>query len=114
MAPSTARDVVLVPFPFSDLSQSKLRPAVVLAAAGRDDYVLCQVTSNPYADLLAVELTRASFASGSLQRTSYARPGKLFTAHESLIRAQIGTLSLPDFRTIVERVIQLLQSGISS
>jgi hypothetical protein len=31
--------VILVPFPFSDLSQSKLRPAVVLADAGRGDRV---------------------------------------------------------------------------
>ena len=42
--------VVLVHFPFSDLSQTKLRPAVVLAGAGRGDWILCQVTSNPYGD----------------------------------------------------------------
>jgi mRNA interferase MazF len=42
--------VVLVRFPFSDLSWSKLRPAVVLAHAGGVDWVLCQVTSNPYGD----------------------------------------------------------------
>ena len=42
--------VVLVRFPFSDLSASKLRPAVVLATLGRDDSVLAQVTSNPYSD----------------------------------------------------------------
>lgn len=109
MASPAAGGVVLVPFPFSDLSQSKLRPAVVLAAAGRDDYILCQVTSNAYADALAVELTQSSFATGSLQRTSYARPGKLFTAHASLIRAQVGTLTRPVFRTIVGRVVQLIQ-----
>lgn len=40
--------VVLVPFPFSNLSQSKLRPAVCLADAGRRDWVLCQITSNRY------------------------------------------------------------------
>jgi len=40
--------VVLVPFPFSDLSRTKMRPAVVLADAGRDDWILCQVTSNPW------------------------------------------------------------------
>jgi len=39
--------VILVPFPFSDSSQSKLRPAVVLADAGRGDWVPCQVTGNP-------------------------------------------------------------------
>jgi len=114
VAPPTAGGVVLVPFPFSDLTQSKLRPAVVLAAAGRDDYILCQVTSNPYADPLAVELTQASFASGSLQRTSYARPGKLFTAHASLIRAQVGTLKASAFGAVVERIIQLLRPSTSS
>lgn len=69
--------VVLVPFPFSDLSQSKLRPAVVLAGAGKDDFVLCQITSKAYADARAVELTNASFAKGSLRVVSYARPAKL-------------------------------------
>ena len=34
--------VILVPFPFSDLSQTKLRPAVVLAAVGKNDWILCQ------------------------------------------------------------------------
>ncbi len=45
VAPSVGA-VVLVPFPFSDLSASKLRPAIVLDEAGRGDWVLCQVTSN--------------------------------------------------------------------
>jgi mRNA interferase MazF len=69
-----------VPFPFSDLSQAKLRPAIALADAGRDDWILCQVTSNPYGDSRAVRLTVSSFDSGSLRADSYARPGKLFTA----------------------------------
>ncbi len=46
--------VILVRFPFSDLSQSKLRPAVVLADCGRDDWLLCQITSNPYSDPRAI------------------------------------------------------------
>jgi mRNA interferase MazF len=77
----TAGSVVLVPFPFSDLSQAKLRPAVALANSGRGDWILCQITSNPYADARAIEITDASFDSGSLFVTSYARPGKLFTAN---------------------------------
>ena len=58
VAPS-AGEVVLVPFPFSDLSQSKLRPAVCLADAGRGDWVLCQITSSPYGDPWAVPLGRS-------------------------------------------------------
>jgi mRNA interferase MazF len=54
-APSKG-SVVLVPFPFSDLSQAKYRPAVVLAAAGKGDWVLCQVTSNAYGDEKAIRI----------------------------------------------------------
>lgn len=109
MESSAAGAVVLVPFPFSDLSQAKLRPAVVLAHAGREDYILCQVTSNPYADPEAVELTDTSFAAGSLRRTSYARPGKLFTAHATLLRAQVGSLHHEALNAIIQRIIALLQ-----
>jgi mRNA interferase MazF len=56
MVTPAAGKVILVPFPFSDLSQSKLRPAVVLAGVGRGDWILCQVTSNPYGDPLAIPL----------------------------------------------------------
>jgi mRNA interferase MazF len=74
VAPS-AGEVVLVPFPFTDLSQSKLRPAVCLADAGRGDWVLCQVTSNPYGDPLAVSLDAADFTTGGLLVKSQAEEG---------------------------------------
>ena len=92
VAPS-AGEVVLVPFPFSDLSQSKVRPAVVLADAGRGDWVLCQVTSSPYGDPAAVALDAADFASGGLLVASFARPGKLFTAHAGLLVRSIDVLT---------------------
>lgn len=62
MVTPSAGAVVLLPFPFSDLSRSKLRPAVILADAGRDDWILCQITSNPYGDTkeLSPSPTRAS------------------------------------------------------
>lgn len=101
--------VVLVPFPFSDLSRAKLRPAIVLADAGRGDFVLCQVTSNPYGDPRAIELAPENFASGSLDRVSYARPGKLFTASDSLVVRQVGTLSTEALDRIRVRVEELFR-----
>ena len=74
MVPPAASAVVLVRFPFSDLSQTKLRPAVVLADAGRGDWILCEVTSKPYGDGRAIKLEDANFTSGSVRVTSYARP----------------------------------------
>jgi mRNA interferase MazF len=111
VAPSAAT-VVLVPFPFSDLSQSKLRPAVTLAAAGRGEWILCQITSNPYGDPRAIPLTQSSFATGSLRMDSYARPGKLFTASHSLIVSEVGTLRSAPFVEIVEAAVALLHSGL--
>ena len=81
MVAPAAGKVVLVPFPFSDSSQSKLHPAVVLADAGRQDWILYQVTSKPYGDSRAILLNNSGFESGSLRVESYVRPGKLFTAY---------------------------------
>ena len=99
---------MLVRFPFSDLSQSKLRPAIVLADAGRGDWILCQVTSKSYADSEAVELTKESFESGSLQITSYARPGKLFTSNVELMAQEMGKLKASDLNQIVNALVKMV------
>lgn len=109
MVTPTEGAVVLIPFPFSDLSQTKLRPALVLAAAGRGDWLLCQITSNPYGDANAIELRDDSFQTGSLRVVSYARPGKLFTANHSLILAQIGRLKTEVLKEVIEAVINILR-----
>ena len=105
MVTPAAGSVVTLPFPFSDLTQSKLRPAVVLAAADRGDWVLCQVTSKSYGDRRAVELTSADFAAGGLRLVSYARPAKLFTAHESLRVAEVCKLSDASLRKVLGAVV---------
>lgn len=110
VAPATGA-VVLVRFPFSDLSQTKVRPAVVLAEAGRGDWILCQVTSKPYSDTRAIKLDDTSFSTGSLRVTSYARPGKLFTANRDLIVAEVAKLKLEPFTAIVDAVVRLLRAG---
>ena len=102
-------EVVLVTFPFSDLSTSKLRPAVCLADAGHGDWILCQITSKPYGDPLAVPLDAPDFASGGLLVASVARPGKLFTAHQSLVSRTVGTLTGAAFQRVLAAVVALLQ-----
>lgn len=114
MVTPTAGAVILIPFPFSDLSQTRLRPAAVLADAGRDDWILCQITSNPYGDPRAIELMDSSFASGSLRVTSYARPGKLFTANHDLMVAQVGSLKEEPFAEVVEAVIRILRASLTA
>ncbi len=102
--------VVLLPFPFSDLSASKLRPALLLADAGRGDWILCQITSKAYADAKAVTINETDFVQGGLQRISYARAAKLFTANESLFQACAGVLTAQRHAQVVEVIVALLYS----
>jgi len=111
MGPHPAGAVVLVRFPFSDLSQTKLRPAVVLADVGRGDRILCQVTSKSYSDTLAVTIDEEDFTKGSLRVTSYARPGKLFTANRDLIASEMAVLKPESLQRLVDAVVDLLRAG---
>ncbi len=104
--------IVLVRFPFSDLSRSKLRPAVVLADTGRNDWILCQVTSQPYTDPLAVEITNSDLTSGSFRKDSYARAGKLFTANAAIMTKEIGELKSERLEEIIRAVTSLLEKSI--
>lgn len=45
MARFVSGEVVVLPYPFTDLSSSKVRPALVLASLTRGDVILCQITS---------------------------------------------------------------------
>lgn len=109
MGAFTAGGVVLLPFPFSDLSRSKFRPALLLADAGRGDWIACQITSNAYADTNAISLSEADFTAGGLQRLSYARPGKLFTANYTLFHATAGTLDTTRLDEVRNAVISMIR-----
>ena len=60
----------------------------------------------------AIPLRNGSFAVGSLRLDSYARPGKLFTANESLVATAVGSLTADSFRQIIETVVGILQNSL--
>jgi mRNA interferase MazF len=100
--------------PFSDLSRAELRPALVVASVGHRDLMLAQITSKLYADPRAMEVTDRDFRSGSLRVTCYVRPGKLFTAHRSLIKGEVGKLTPEAFGRIVQSVVAIFNASIAS
>lgn len=101
--------VVAVRFPFSDLSSSKFRPAIVLADAGKGDFILYAITSNAYADPHPVILDRSDFAVGGLRVKSFARPAKLFTASTSLFGRVEGQLTADALKQVLDAVVELLR-----
>ena len=106
--------VVVLRFPFSDLSASKHRPAVVLAPGFAPEWIVCAITSNPYADPSAIELLSASFRVGGLRGRAFVRPFKLFAIDPSLITSRAGTLTQAALRSVVEPLVNVLSASLLS
>ena len=100
--------VVIVPFPFSDLSGSKRRPALVIAEWGGSDVVLCQITSKAKHDGKEVSLSAADFSAGGLPVASNIRPNKLFTADKSTLLGVAGTISPARYQEVVRSIVALI------
>lgn len=102
-------DVVVLLFPFSDLSSAKKRPAAVIAKLTGDDLMIAQITSIDRADEYAINLNNKDFKRGSLPQESIIRPNKLFTADKLLISYRIGTLKESKIKEVEEKIISILQ-----
>ena len=110
MAKFIKGDVVVVPFPFSDLSQAKRRPALVIADLSGDDLILCQITSQVISDNYAISLTDGDFQSGTLKRKSNLRPNRIFTADINIILYKIGHLKDDKMEEVIKKIIQIIQA----
>jgi mRNA interferase MazF len=103
-------DVVIVPFPFSDLSTTKRRPALVIAVLSGDDTILCQITSKSIKDSYAISLLDSDFESGTLQQESNIRPNRLFTADSSLILSTIGHVKRAKVMAVINKIIEIIKA----
>ena len=120
--------IVIARFPYTNLSQFVNRPTLVLAYAGRRDWLLgyegrdsCpsdrgrpghpQLTTNEDVDDLAIELTNDSLSVGSLLEVSYFRPNKLFTGNQSLIIRPVARLKPEVFNRLLDATMDILDSN---
>jgi mRNA interferase MazF len=97
-------DIVLIPFPYSDLSSAKKRPVLVLTAPDRHgDFIAAGVTSVEQSER-AVPLDPACLVAGSLPRKSWVRCDKVFTLSVDSIVKPFGTLR-PDYFDNVRKAV---------
>ncbi len=108
MAGFVKGDVVIVPFPFSDLTQIKRRPALVIAKLQGDDLILCQITSQFVADVYAIQLDNSDFSSGRLNQQSNIRPNRIFTADQQIILYQTGEIKPEKLTEVINKIIEIL------
>ncbi len=86
----------MVPFPFTDLSGRKRRPALVVSPEGfsAEDLILCAITSQIPEKLSEREviLEAKDMVNERLPKRSRVKVGKLFTIHRSLVAARFGAV----------------------
>ena len=102
-------DVVVVPFPFSDLSQSRRRPALVITSLDGDDIILCQITSQTIKDNYSLSLEDKDFETGGLKQPSNLRPNRIFTADRHIILYRVGNLTSEKLSDVVEKVVEIIR-----
>lgn len=110
MARLVKGDVVIIPFPFSDLSQAKRRPALVIASLEGDDAILCQLTSKGIRDNYAIALDDVDFASGSLKQPSNIRPNRLFTADTHIVLYRVGSLKKEKLNQVIDKLLDIIRN----
>ncbi len=103
-------DVVVIPFPYSDLTNAKRRPALIVAISSNNDLILSQITSQEVKDSFAINLSDPDFLEGSLQKMSNIRPNKLFTADSRIILYKVGSINSDKLEEVIEKIIQIMKS----
>lgn len=103
-------DVVVVPFPFSDLTSAKRRPALVVAILPGADAILCQITSQTVRDGMSIALGDTEFESGRLHKPSNIRPNRLFTADRALVLSRVGHIRPKLMLGVVQAIVRIIEA----
>ena len=109
MGTLTRGDVVLFPFPYTDLSDRKLRPCMVLSEEMGDDIMLCQITSQRLRkDDYSIELKQADTTDGTLMIDSYIRANMVFTAAKAQIRRKLCKVRDDKYRQVTKVITGII------
>jgi mRNA interferase MazF len=103
----TKGDIVLITFPFTDLSGSKLRPAIVLVV-NKLDITVCFITTQiSFHESTDVEITPTQ--KNGIKQPSLIRTSKIATLDKSLAKGLIGELSSTEIKLLDANLRKLFQ-----
>ena len=100
-------EVVVLPFPQTDLQAGKRRPALVVADLTGDDLILCQITGQSRRDGYSIPLTSADFDRGRLNVDSFVRANRLFTVEQSVILYSAAKVKTSKLSEVPARIREL-------
>jgi len=105
------RDIVLVPFPYSDLTGAKQRPALILSNGKlnrTEDRLCCLITS--VRPMEGIALDKNSFEEGSLPFQSWVKPFRVFTIHERIIRKRLCTINKKFYEKVLSALLEYIET----
>lgn len=107
------REIVLVPFPYSDLSSTKRRPVLIVSNNDYNkkfqDVVVCVITSNQYTDAYSLPLENKDLEIGVLPESSVVKAHKLFTIHQDKIIRKFSLVKTAYFDQIASKIKALVE-----
>ena len=103
-------EIVLFPFPYTDLTNRKLRPCLVLSNEMNQDILLCQITSqNNKEDNFCVALLKKDTKNGSLQINSFIKCNMLFTADKKQIARKICKINKNKYLQVFNKIREIIR-----
>ncbi|MBU0756919.1 MAG: type II toxin-antitoxin system PemK/MazF family toxin [Nanoarchaeota archaeon] len=105
------RDIILVPFPFSDLSNYKKRPVLIMSKDSEDfdDIIVCQITSKLNESRYSIYFDNKDMDQGEILSASLIKSNRLFTLDKKLVKKKIGTLKKGKYLKVVEKIIKQIK-----
>ncbi len=100
-------EVIVITFHFSDSSEYKKRPALIIATFNDDNIVACQITSQTRPDPDTIKLTKKDFQSGNLSVDSFIRPSMIFTLNKSKIEYVAGKINISKTKEVEKKLIDI-------
>jgi mRNA interferase MazF len=104
------KDIVLIPFPYSDLTGSKQRPALIVSNEKinkTNDRICCLITSNQPEE--AIKIKKEHFNEGKLPFQSWIKPYRLFTINEKIIKKKICSINQTFHTRILKEINECLK-----
>jgi mRNA interferase MazF len=106
-------DIVIIRFPFTDLTSSKKRPALVISndiVNQTGDYLMVQITSKEKKDSLSLPIAKTDYTGNkALPLDSFIRLHKIFLLHESLVDGKAASINKNFLDRVTEEVVKLIE-----
>jgi len=107
------KDLLLVPFPFSDQSGRKVRPVVVISNKEFNDHsedvVVIGITSNISKDKYSISLTNKDLENGRLITDCYIKVENILKLDKELIIKKIGKIKISKFDKIKDVLMEIIK-----